>query len=308
MADPVLTKEAQEIFDEVLSSQAPIMTDTKKGRYMRMLGLLMAQRGLKKVDRALAIDTVKMVETKSIDPLFMKWADPVKFKKELVDSNTDVEACLALPVVVKRWERPKVAPVKPASDMKVLAFMASPRLNGNTAVLLDQAVKGAQDAGASVEKFALCKMKINYCIGCRRCRDKDRPQFCAQKDDMTNIVYPKLAEADAIVVGFPVYSARECAQMSTFIDRWDCLGRLNPPKRGMVIGTWGLPTTDSYDYVIEYVISYFSQHMVKTVEAISAGGFMGMLHGFDQDHKAMILRFPNEYKKAYEAGKGLVTQ
>ena len=308
MAEPVLTKEGQEIFNEILSNQAPIVNKRKKEKYFHLLGLLMNQRGLKQADRGLAIEAIKMAETKSIDPLFMKWDNPAKFKRELVDSYKDLDGYFALPVVVKRWERPPVPPAKLAKDMKVLAFYASPRVNGNTGVLIDEAVRGVQDAGATVEKFVLCKMKINYCIGCRRCRDKDRPAFCAQKDDMTNIIYPKLAECDAIIVGFPVYSSRECAQMSTFIDRWDCVGRLNPPKRGMVIGTWGLPTTDSYDHVIEYVISYFNNHQVKTVEAISAGGFMGMLHGFDEKKKAIILKHPDEYKKAYEAGKGLVTE
>ena len=307
MTEPVLTKEGQEILDELLNHRPPIMRKSRNEKYLRILSFLMNERGLKQADRELAIEAVKMVETKAIDPTFMKWDDPVKFKRELIDSNNDLEAYYALPILVKRWGRPPVPPTKPPQEMKVLAFYASPRKNGNTAVLIDEAVRGVEDAGAKVEKFMLPKMKINYCIGCRRCKDKDRPVFCAQKDDMTDI-YPKLAESDVIIVGFPVYSARECAQLSTFIDRWDCVGRFDPPKRAMVIGTWGLPTTDSYDHVIEYIIFYLNAHGVKTVEAISAGGFMGMLHGFDENRKAIILRYPEEFKKAYEAGKSLVTE
>lgn len=96
--------------------------------------------------------------------------------------------------------------------------------------------------------------------------------------------------------------------MSTFIDRWDCIGRFNPPKRAMVIGTWGLPTVDTYNHVIEYVMLYLNAHGVQTVEAVSAGGFEGVLHGFDENRKATILKHPEEFKKAYEAGKGLVTE
>jgi len=307
MTEPVLTEEGQEIFNDILNNQAPILKERRKEKYLRSLSLLMNERGLKQVDRELAIEAIKTVESKALDPLFMMWDDPVKFKRQLVDSNNDLDAYLALPIQVKRWERPPVPPTKPAKEMKALAFYASPRQNGNTAVLIDEAVRGVEDAGAKVEKFKLSKMKINYCIGCRRCREKDRPVFCAQKDDMTDI-YPKIVESDVIIIGFPVYSARECAQLSTFIDRWDCVGRLDPPKRAMVIGTWGLPTTDSYDHVIEYIIQYLNQHSVKTVEAISAGGFMGMLHGFDENKKAIILRYPDEFKKAYEAGKSLVTE
>ena len=35
---------------------------------------------------------------------------------------------------------------------------------------------------------------------------------------------------------------------------------------------------------------------------------MGMLHGFDENKKAIILRYPEEFTKAYEAGKLLVTE
>ena len=48
-------------------------------------------------------------------------------------------------------------------------------------------------------------------------------------------------------------------------------------------------------------------HRIEPVEAISASGFAGMLKGFDDDGKAMILRYPEELKKVYEAGRTLVT-
>jgi multimeric flavodoxin WrbA len=307
MTEPLLSKEGQAIFDDILNKRPPIMRKSRNEKYLRSLSLLLKERGLKQADRELAIAAVKMVESRAIEPTYIMWDDPAKFKRLLVDPQRDKEAYFALPIQVKRWERPPVPPAKPAKEMKVLAFYGSPRKNGNTDILIDEAVRGVQNAGAAVEKFALCKMKINYCIGCRRCKDVDRPPFCAQKDDMTNIIYPRLAECDAIIVGFPVYSARENAQVSAFIDRWDCVGRFNPAKRAMVIGTWGLPTLDTYDYVIEYIMLYLNTHGVTPVEAVSACGFEGVLHGFDENRKAMILKYPNELKKAYEAGKGLVT-
>ena len=307
MVEPVLTKEGQGILDEMLNKRPPIMRKSRKEKYLRSLGLLMNERGLKQADRELAIEAVKMVESKAIEPTYMMWEDPVKFKRLLVDPQKDLEAYFALPIQVKRWERHPVPPLKPPEEMKVLAFSTSPRIKGNTDILIDEAIRGAKDAGAKVEKFILPKMKIGYCVSCRRCKDPDRPAFCAQKDDMTDI-YPKIVESDAIIIGFPVYSARECAQLSTFIDRWDCIGRFDPPKRAMVIGTWGLPTIDTYDYVIEYIMLYLNAHGVQAVEAISACGFEGILHGFDENRKATILRYPEELKKAYESGKSLVSE
>ena len=175
MTEPVLTKEGQEILDEMLNKRPPIMRKSRNEKYLRSLGLLMNERGLKQADRELAIEAVKMVESKGIEPTFMMWEDPTKFKRLLVDPQNDLEAYFALPIQVKRWERPPVPPTKPPEGMKVLAFYTSPRKNGNTDVLIDEAVRGVEDAGAKVEKFMLPKMKINYCVGCRRCREKGRP-------------------------------------------------------------------------------------------------------------------------------------
>ena len=74
----------------------------------------------------------------------------------------------------------------------------------------------------------------------------------------------------------------------------------------MVIGTWAYPYLDTYDYVIEDIILLLNVSKVETVEAISACGFEGMLHGLDDKGKGLILRFPKELEKAYQAGKSLV--
>ena len=307
MTETLLTKEGQEILDEMLNKRPPIMRKSRKEKYFRILRLLMNEQGLKQADRKLAIETIKMVESKGLEPIFMMWEDPVKFKRLLVDPNSDLEAYYALPIQVKRWERPPVPPRKPPKEMKVLAFCASPRKGSNTDVLIDEALHGATDAGAKVEKITLQKLKLGFCLACEKCKQPGFEGLCAQKDDGPGI-FQKIVDSDAIVIGFPVYSNRECAQLSTFIDRWACIGKFDPPKRAMVIGTWGLPTTDSYDYVIEYIMLYLNAHGVQTVEAISACGFWGILYGLDENRKAIILRYPGELKKAYEAGKSLVTE
>jgi len=120
-------------------------------------------------------------------------------------------------------------------------------------------------------------------------------------------LYPRIVACDAMIIGFPVYSARECAQLATFMDRWDCMRRFEPAKRGMVIGTWGLPVMDAYDHVVEYIMLKINVHGVETVEAISACGLGGMLRGLDENRKAIILRYPKELEKSYQAGKSLVT-
>jgi hypothetical protein len=74
----------------------------------------------------------------------------------------------------------------------------------------------------------------------------------------------------------------------------------------MVIGTWGYPSPDTYDFIMEKIMIVLKLHHFETVEAVSACGFEGMLHGFDEQGKAFVRRFPEEMRHAYEAGQGLV--
>ena len=64
--------------------------------------------------------------------------------------------------------------------MKILAFNGSPRLKGNTATMLDNAISGAREHGAEVERFNLYNMQFSGCISCFSCKrlDKERPIVC----------------------------------------------------------------------------------------------------------------------------------
>ena len=63
--------------------------------------------------------------------------------------------------------------------MKIIGLLGSPLVKGNTAKLLDQALRGAVDAGCEVEKivvpfldFSPC-MEIMYCREHTTCRMKE---------------------------------------------------------------------------------------------------------------------------------------
>ncbi|GAI92782.1 unnamed protein product, partial [marine sediment metagenome] len=270
----------------------------------------MREQGCKEAGRELIIEALKMVLPKLYTPIFHRMEDPVKFKKLSIDPKTDLGAYYALPIQVKRWKPVASKPAKYPEEMKVLAFCASPRRGGNTEVLIDEAIRGVRDAGAKVEKFVLQEMKLGFCDGCARCADPDFEGFCSQKDAVADI-YPKIVDSDAIIIGFPIYTTRECGQLSVFFDRWRCLRRpgmeTGSGKRAMVIGTWGYPYPDTYDYVVENIITLLQASGVITVEALSACGFEGILHGLDDKGEAIVLRFPKELEKAYLAGKSLAT-
>jgi multimeric flavodoxin WrbA len=101
-------------------------------------------------------------------------------------------------------------------NKNVLVLSSSPRRGGNSDLLCDQFVKGAQGAGHQAEKIFLKDKKINYCTGCGTCLEKKKN--CPQKDDMAGVL-EKMIAADVIVMATPVYFYTMCAQMKTLIDR-----------------------------------------------------------------------------------------
>jgi multimeric flavodoxin WrbA len=99
---------------------------------------------------------------------------------------------------------------------KILGIMGSPRMNGNTHILVGKILEGAKDNGASAEIIFLKDQDIKECDGCHTCwKGRD----CSKKDDMNNI-YPKIIESDIIVFGTPVYWYGPTALMKAFIDRF----------------------------------------------------------------------------------------
>ena len=98
----------------------------------------------------------------------------------------------------------------------ILAVQGSPRLKGNTSILLDAVLDGAREHGASVERIDLAKLSIAECDGCCVCW---KGKECPKRDDM-NGLYPKIIEADAIVFGTPVYWYGPTALLKAFVDRF----------------------------------------------------------------------------------------
>ena len=100
--------------------------------------------------------------------------------------------------------------------MKVIGFIGSPREGGNTEILVEEMLKGASDVGAETRSFNLDKLDITPCKACQHCKSNDGE--CATDDGMQEI-YKELKEADAFVLGSPVYMWQMSAQAKLFTDR-----------------------------------------------------------------------------------------
>lgn len=100
--------------------------------------------------------------------------------------------------------------------MKVLAINGSPRKNGNTQILIDEAAKEIEKAGIEVEKIAVTDFDIRPCTGCDLCSKK--PWHCPIKDDAVKVL-KRMAKADGLLVGSPVYCGGVTAQLKALFDR-----------------------------------------------------------------------------------------
>ncbi len=103
--------------------------------------------------------------------------------------------------------------------LKVLGISGSPRADGNSDLLLRQALEAAQSAGAEVEYLALRDVNIGPCQECNACHQTG---VCRVQDDYQT-VFPQLLEADRLIFATPVFFMGVCAQAKALIDRGQCL-------------------------------------------------------------------------------------
>lgn len=99
--------------------------------------------------------------------------------------------------------------------MKVLGLFGSPRRGGNTEVLLQETLRGAESEGAEIERVYLADYAITPCKECHGCDDTGH---CVILDDMQKI-YPKLQESDIIILASPIFFYGVTAWAKALIDR-----------------------------------------------------------------------------------------
>ena len=99
---------------------------------------------------------------------------------------------------------------------RAVGIVGSPRRGGNTEILVDEILRGAEEAGALIEKVLLSQLDVAPCRACDGCRDTGT---CVQQDDMHELV-EKMRSSRVWVLGTPVYWWGPSAQIKAFLDRW----------------------------------------------------------------------------------------
>ena len=151
--------------------------------------------------------------------------------------------------------------------MQVLGIIGSPRIGGNTEVLVDEVLAGAKEAGASVERVILNKLEIKPCQACNSCYKTGQ---CAQKDDMPSLL-EKMVKSDIWILGTPIYWWGPTAQFKAFLDRWYHPKHQEFKGKKVIIA---IPLGGEHERyarhtigLLEDVLKYLSIELVETVLA-----------------------------------------
>jgi len=181
---------------------------------------------------------------------------------------------------------------------KVVAFVGSPRKNGNIVAIVGEIIKGAVEAGAETKIYNLNEMSIKPCQSCFYCRGVET---CAINDDM-KAVYEDLKEADAVVIGSPVYMFQVTAQTKLLFDRLFPLmdANFNPrfgTKKTVMVYSQGNPNADTFKPSFDVnatILNVMGLQVGETIVAVGA------------NDPATAANDENLMAKAFCMGKGLV--
>ena len=146
---------------------------------------------------------------------------------------------------------------KETGKMKILVLTGSPRKGGNSATLADHFIKGAKEAGHSIERFDAAFKKVHPCIACNSC-GMDGP--CVFKDDF-EFVRKHIIDADCVVFATPMYYFGISAQLKAVIDRFYAInGSIHVPKKAVLLMTYAntaaseaVPIKSHYEVLLKYL-------------------------------------------------------
>ena len=102
---------------------------------------------------------------------------------------------------------------------KIVAVNAGPRKGWNTDTLIDEAIKGAESAGAEVQKFDLFWLeKYTGCVSCFGCKKEKNKGHCVCRDGLTPVL-DAIREADGLIIGSPNYLGELTASFRALYER-----------------------------------------------------------------------------------------
>lgn len=176
---------------------------------------------------------------------------------------------------------------------KILVLSGSPRIHGNSSILCDEFIRGAEKAGHQTEKINVAKKKVAGCLGCNACYKNGGT--CVQKDDMKEIE-EKMIDADVIVLASPIYFYSMDAQLKAVIDRTYSFYQKLKGKTFYFVISCAAPD-ESYTDTMIASLRGFTKCVPEAIEGGTVIGFGTNDPGDVKGTKAM--------DQAYEMGKNV---
>jgi len=187
--------------------------------------------------------------------------------------------------------------------LKILGISGSPRKEGNTEVLLGEALKGARDVGAEVEEVFLRDKTISPCLEIYGCKRDGR---CVIEDDFHEVA-EKMLQADALILASPIFFYTVSAHTKMLMDRcqsfWVKRYLLKRPiapgrsrRKGTFISVGATRGNRLFDGVTLTARYFFDALDVDLFDTLLVRGV---------DEKGEIFDHPEEIRAAYELGRRL---
>lgn len=207
---------------------------------------------------------------------------------------------------------------------RIVVVNAGPRKGWNTDTLLNEAAKGAQEAGAEIIKFDLFRLeKYTGCISCFGCKKEKFKGHCICKDGLTEVL-DAIREVDGLIIGSPNYLSQMTASFRALFERLifqnltynvekpNCNEHMIPV---LIIMTSNAPESN-YQGMMEWYKETFNRFVGPTNILISGNTLQLKDYSktdwpwsmFDVEAKKERHEkvFPIECKKAFDLGKKLV--
>lgn len=104
-------------------------------------------------------------------------------------------------------------------ENKVFGFSGSPRINGNSDLLLKTIMSEIVPENPASRALNLTQMQYQGCIGCEKCR-KDK--ICTGLVDGMSLIYDHIISSKGLVLVSPTHNYNITSWMKAFIDRLYC--------------------------------------------------------------------------------------
>lgn len=173
----------------------------------------------------------------------------------------------------------------PKGVTRILGISGSPRAEGNTDILVREALRLlAEGTGAATEFLRISDYAIEPCRGCRGCMQLGH---CVIAGDQFEAVMARLFAADLLVLGAPVYWLGPPGPTKDFIDRTHGYYRnhsLLRGKRALLLSVATDSGFDSHEAILRSWLQVYGAEILGAVRVFSC-------------EKGEVLGRPEEFAK-----------